>query len=100
MSTSLAPLRAEIDAIDDEIIALLGKRLSVVHRVARVKQAEGLPAVLPDRIEAVKARAAEQGRAYGLDPAFMATLYQTIIDEACRVEEGIFAAGTQDAPRS
>ncbi len=100
MSNSLAPLRAEIDAIDDEIVALLGKRLSVVHRVAVVKQAEGLPAVLPDRVEAVKARAAERGKAHGLDPAFMATLYQTIIDEACRVEEGIFAAETQDAPRS
>ncbi|ALG71561.1 chorismate mutase [Azospirillum thiophilum] len=100
MSKSLAPLRAEIDAIDDEIVALLGKRLSVVHRVAAVKMAEGLPAVLPDRVEAVKRRAAEAGLAYGLDPAFMATLYQTIIDEACRVEDGIFAAGRGETPRS
>ena len=100
MSKSLAPLRAEIDAIDDELVALLGKRLSVVHRVAAVKMAENLPAVLPDRVEAVKQRVAEAGLAYGLDPDFMATLYQTIIDEACRVEEGIFAAGREDAPRS
>ncbi|CAO3419513.1 chorismate mutase [Azospirillum doebereinerae] len=100
MIASLAPLRAEIDAIDDEIVALLGKRLSVVHRVAVVKMAEGLPAILPDRVEAVKALAAERGLDYGLDPVFMAALYQTIIDEACRVEEGIFAAGPQDAPRS
>jgi len=100
VSQSLAPFRAEIDAIDDEIVALLGKRLSVVHRVAVVKMAEGLPAVLPDRVEAVKALAVERGKALGLDPVFMATLYQTIIDEACRVEEGIFAAGSRDAPRS
>ncbi|MCG5241823.1 chorismate mutase [Azospirillum doebereinerae] len=100
MIASLAPLRAEIDAIDDEIVALLGKRLSVVHRVAVVKMAEGLPAILPDRVEAVKALAAERGMDYGLDPVFMAALYQMIIDEACRVEEGIFAAGPQDTPRS
>ncbi|MBP2298436.1 chorismate mutase [Azospirillum picis] len=100
MSQRLAPLRAEIDAIDDEIVALLGRRLSVVHRVAAVKMEEGLPALLPDRVEAVKRRAAEAGKACGLDPDFMATLYQTIIDEACRVEDGIFAAGKDGTPRS
>ncbi|AWK87054.1 chorismate mutase [Azospirillum thermophilum] len=89
MTDCLAPLRAEIDALDDEIVALLGKRLAVVHRVAAVKAQAGLPAVLPDRIAAVKARAADRGRAVGLDPDFVANLYQMIIDEACRVEEGL-----------
>lgn len=87
----LAPLRSEIDAIDDEIVALLGRRLAVVHRVAAVKAEAGLPAILPDRIEAVKALAAERGKAYGLDPEFVTRLYQMIIDEACRVEEALFA---------
>ena len=91
MSASLSPLRAEIDALDAEIVELLGRRFGVVRRVAAVKQREGLPSVLPDRVEAVKARAAELGEAQGLDPAFMRTLYQMIIDEACRVEEEFFA---------
>lgn len=92
MSASLSPLRAEIDALDAEIIDLLGRRFGVVRRVAVIKQREGLPAVLPDRVEAVRERAAELGQAQGLDPDFMRKLYQTIIDEACRVEEDFFAA--------
>ena len=96
MSASLSPLRAEIDALDAEIIELLGKRFGVVRRVAVVKQREGLPAVLPDRVDAVKERAAALGEAQGLDPDFLRTLYATIIDEACRVEDAFFAASAAD----
>ncbi|WP_448204771.1 chorismate mutase [Azospirillum sp. sgz302134] len=103
MSASLSPLRAEIDALDAEIIDLLGRRFDVVRRVAVIKQREGLPSVLPDRVEAVKDRAAALGQVQGLDPGFMKTLYQTIIDEACRVEEDFFAscaAATADGART
>ena len=92
MSASLTPLRAEIDALDERIIDLLARRYDVVRRVAVVKAAEGLPAVLPDRVEAVKQRAAALGAARGLDPEFLTQLYQMIIDEACRIEEAYFAA--------
>lgn len=88
----LAPLRAEIDAIDAELVALLGRRFGVVRRVAAVKHRHGIPAVLPERIEAVKRQAAARGEAVGLDPGFVAGLYQMIIDEACRTEERLFAA--------
>jgi len=94
----LAPLRAEIDAIDAELVALLGRRFGVVRRVAAVKHRHGIPAVLPERIEAVKRQAAARGEAVGLDPDFVARLYQMIIDEACRTEERLFASsgGTSD----
>ncbi len=98
MSASLSPLRAEIDALDDAIVELLGRRFGVVRRVAAVKAAEGLPAVLPDRVAAVKRRAAALGAERGLDPAFVANLYQMIIDEACRLEEEHFAAAGSGDP--
>ncbi|HEY0836924.1 MAG TPA: chorismate mutase [Azospirillum sp.] len=87
----LAPLRAEIDAIDAELVALLGRRFGVVRRVAAVKHRHGLPAVLPERIDEVKRQAAAWGEAVGLDPGFVAGLYQMIIDEACRTEEHLMA---------
>ena len=39
MSASLSPLRAEIDALDAEIVELLGRRFGVVRRVAADKAA-------------------------------------------------------------
>ena len=82
----LGPLRDEIDAVDDRIVELLGVRQGIVRRVAAIKDADDIPVVLADRIEAVKDRNAANGAALGLDPDFIRRLYQLIIDEACAVE--------------
>jgi chorismate mutase/prephenate dehydratase len=42
MSRELARLRAEIDALDRRIVALLNRRLATVGRIGRVKQERGL----------------------------------------------------------
>jgi len=68
MTDSLIELRADIDAIDRDIIALLAKRFAVVHRVAVVKKREGLPAVLPERIAVVKRQARALAENAGLSP--------------------------------
>ena len=87
MIQPLAPLRAEIDALDDQIIALLTQRMAVAHRVAAVKRAHCIPVVIPERVAAVLDRAAAVGAAAGLDPDYLRRLYRVIIDETCRVEE-------------
>ncbi|HRJ59713.1 MAG TPA: chorismate mutase [Azospirillaceae bacterium] len=87
MTDSLIELRADIDAIDRDIIALLAKRFAVVHRVAVVKKREGLPAVLPERIAVVKRQARALAENAGLSPDFAESLYHLIIEEACRLEE-------------
>jgi len=87
MTEALAPFRRQIDALDDEIVRLLAERFAVVRQVAEVKRARKIPAVLPDRIAAVKARAAKNAAPLGLDPDFMRRLYGLIIDEACRIED-------------
>ena len=83
----LGPMRAEIDAIDDGIVALLARRQAIVHRVAAVKEANAIPVVLPERIRAVINRNAACGAAEGLDPDFVRRLYRLIIDEACALED-------------
>ena len=54
----LKPYRDRIDALDDQIVPLLVKRLAVIREVAALKTREGIPAVLEDRVRQVIDRAA------------------------------------------
>lgn len=89
MTDTLVSLRAEIDVIDRELVAILAKRYAVVHRVAAVKHRDGIPAVLPERIAVVKRQARGLAEDVGLNPDFVESLYHLIIEEACRLEEGV-----------
>src|SRR5688572_4134169 len=50
---SLDPLRAQIDALDEKIVALLNERAKVVVEVGKVKQQSNAPIYAPDREKAV-----------------------------------------------
>ncbi len=92
MTEVLAPFRRRIDELDDEIVRLLAARFAVVREVAEVKRSENIPAVLPERVEEVKARAARNAGPLRLDPVFVRKLYGLIIEEACRIEDERIAA--------
>ena len=92
MMEELAPFRRRIDELDDKIVRLLAERFAVVRQVAEVKRSGRIPSVLPERIEEVKARAAQNAAPLGLDPSFTRRLYGLIIDEACRLEDYLIDA--------
>lgn len=83
----LKPFRKQIDALDVELLALLGKRFSIVRRVAKVKIDNDIPAFLGDRVEQVRENAVAQGLKYGIDPQFIRTLYTLIIYQSCALED-------------
>jgi chorismate mutase-like protein len=83
----LAPYRAEIDAIDEQIIDLLARRHDVIRAVAALKADTGIPMMQPARIEAQKERCARLAAEAGLDPAFVERLFTLIIDEGCEFEQ-------------
>lgn len=83
----LAPLRAEIDAIDRELVALLARRLGVVEKVIAVKRAEGIAALLPERIEDVVARVRAEAQAHGTPPDLAETLWRAMIEWVVAYEE-------------
>lgn len=87
----LKPHRDKIDAIDNELLALLGKRFEIVRTVAGIKGEHGIDPILPDRVEEVKARCAKIGETHGLDPQFIRDLYTVIIDHACSLEDNMIA---------
>ncbi len=85
-TAKLEDYRRQIDALDDALIALLGRRYAAVRAVAAEKQAHGIPAFLPERVRAVIDRCAEQAAQQDLDPSFVGSLFGAIVGEACRVE--------------
>lgn len=62
-SEGLAPLRVQIDAIDQQLLSLLNQRAKVAEQVGEIKRAEGSPFFRPDRVAQViaKIQSANQG---------------------------------------
>jgi chorismate mutase-like protein len=87
----LAPYRARIDALDEQIIDLLRKRYSVIEEVGHLKAGQGIDAVLQDRVDEVRERAAALAKARGLDEDFIRKLYAQLIDHSCQLEDNIIA---------
>ena len=75
-SAQLARLRADIDAIDDQMVDLYLRRMAAVEQVAVTKSSSDLAIAHPDREAAIIARLTA-----GLDPkstARISDLYQQI----------------------
>lgn len=75
---SLEDVRAEIDGIDREILALLGRRAGYVHAAARFKATEEAVAA-PDRQAAMVRTRREWAQQEDLDPDFIERLYRELI---------------------
>ena len=88
----LAPFRSQIDALDTQIVALLGQRFAVVRQVAALKSQHGIPPVLRDRLHEVADRARAQASAVGLDPVIAARIYNVILDAACALEDDVMGS--------
>ncbi|MCB9964217.1 MAG: chorismate mutase [Rhodospirillales bacterium] len=82
----LTPHRAEIDRLDREIIALLGKRFDVVHAVGELKAKHGISPVQSKRMQIVLDRVAALAQDHHLDPVFVQNLYRLMIDHAHSLE--------------
>jgi isochorismate pyruvate lyase len=74
----LRDVRAEIDRIDREVIALLGQRFAYVKAAAKFKTSrEGVKA--PDRLEAMLRQRREWAVPVGLDPDVIEKLYRDLV---------------------
>ena len=89
----LAPYRSQIDALDEQIIALLGARFAVVRQVAALKAEHGIHPVLKDRLGEVRDRARALAVRAGFDPGVAEQIYRTLLEASCRLEEEFFESG-------
>lgn len=83
----MAPVRAEIDRLDRELVALLVARAACIDRAIAVKAAERLPARISPRVEEVVANVREAAAEGGLDVAFVEALWRQIIEWSIAREE-------------
>jgi len=85
----LKPYRKRINEIDDRIVDLLAERTAIIREVGQFKYDHDIPAVLQDRVDEVRERAAARALAKGLDAALVRRLYRILIDYSCNLEEEI-----------
>ncbi len=88
-SDPLETFRAEIDLLDAELIALLGKRLKICREVAEYKRQAVIPMMQTGRVHQVKERAKRLAASHGIEENFILAIYDLIIAEACRLEDRI-----------
>ncbi len=76
----LKTLRDQIDAIDSELVALLGKRVAVAREIARIKKREKLPILDPNREDEIKAKVKKLAGEHQISPLIMEEIFQLLLD--------------------
>lgn len=97
LQDEMSGVRAAIDALDDELVALLAKRQRQIERAAAVKPRLGIPARVPERIDEVLARVARAARREGLSSELSQALWSAIIEWAITHEERLMGVARPPA---
>lgn len=90
---NMVALRAEIDAHDRRIVALLADRARLIDRAIALKPAEHMPARIEARVEEVVANVRAAAGERGLDPDLVETLWRIVIDWSIDREERVLGRG-------
>ncbi len=85
--TTMADIRAEIDRLDAELVALFAQRTAYIDRAAAIKEQVGLPARIEDRVEQVVENVRCHAVAHGLPPDKLEKLWRKLIDWSIEREE-------------
>ena len=80
--------RAQLDAIDEQIVELLGKRFEVVRAIGDYKRAHRLPIRDPGRESEIVRRLGELARAHQVDPQLVDNIYELIFESARSSQHG------------
>lgn len=88
-ANGLAPFRARLDCLDEEITRLLGERFEVCRQVAYHKREHDIAMMQPERVVEVRERYLARGAEVNLPPDFTAALFELLIEATCRMEDEI-----------
>lgn len=82
-------LRAAIDGIDAELVALLARRARCIDRAIALKPGLGLPARIDARVREVLEHVSAEAGQQGLDPDLARVLWQQIVEWSIAHEERV-----------
>lgn len=85
---TMADIRAEIDRLDAELVALFASRVGYIDRAAQIKAGIGLPARITPRVEEVIANVRRHAVAHGLPPDKLEKLWRKLVEWSIEREEG------------
>lgn len=90
---NMTDLRVEIDSLDQQIVELLAKRVTLIDRAAELKPGEGLPARIESRVEAVVDNVRHCAEMAGFDADLAEQLWRRMIDWSIEREEVVLGKG-------
>jgi len=76
----LAYLRKQIDKVDEQILTLLRKRVTISEEIGKVKAEKGLPIRDEQREREVLDRVASKAEVKGIDPEIARRIFKEIIE--------------------
>jgi len=71
--------RSEIEEIDEQIIKLINRRISISKKIFEAKRLEGKPISDPEREKRVLSRATDLATELNLDSGAVKSIFQTLI---------------------
>ncbi|KKO45567.1 chorismate mutase [Arsukibacterium ikkense] len=86
----LAPLRAQIDSIDSQLVQLLAARASVTADVGKVKQQFALPVYVPEREQTLLSARREQALEQQVSPELVEDVLRRVMRESYATQESHF----------
>lgn len=86
---TMADIRAEIDRVDADLVALFAVRAAYIDRAGQVKAGIGLPARITPRVEEVVANVRAHAVTHGLPPDLVEKLWRRLIDWSIAREESV-----------
>jgi chorismate mutase len=94
-ASGLAPFRARLDELDEQIARLFGERFDVCRAVAQHKSEHEIPMMQPERVAQVRARYLRRGEQVGLPADFTESLFDLLIGATCKLEDELMAGATR-----
>ena len=81
---TLADLRGQIDQTDDELMALIQRRMEIAREIGAFKKARKMTVVQPGRYGSLMTRRVAEAESHGLSPDFVRNLLALIHEESVR----------------
>jgi len=89
MNNELKKLREEIDSIDDTIVDLLSKRMTIVEKVGKLKKEHQIPPLDKNRLEEVLNTKKNKAKIVGISEALVEKLFKIIHDHSVKIQKKV-----------